>query len=101
MSMAEVFQAFNMRSRRGSLLRLRKQNKYLWGAAALALLLTAAVIYVPFLSAAFGFTSISLSEYVIAMGLSLSIIPLVELVKVFQRSHSRRVQRAKQARKPQ
>ena len=89
MSMAEVFQAFNMRSQRGSIFTMRKQNKYLWGAAVLALLLTASVIYVPFLSAAFGFTTISLTEYAIAMGLALLIVPLVELVKLGQRIQRR------------
>ena len=99
MSMAEVFQAFNMRSRRGSLLRLKKQNKYLWGAGALALLLTAAVIYVPFLRDAFGFTAISLTEYAIALGLAFLILPLVELVKLAQRLRSRsRHPRGKKAR---
>jgi Ca2+-transporting ATPase len=95
MSMAEVFQAFNMRSRRGSLLRLKKQNKYLWGAGALALLLTAAVIYVPFLRDAFGFTAISLSEYAVALGLAFLILPLVELVKLCQRARSRAKHRRK------
>ena len=90
MSMAEIFQAFNMRSRRGSLFTIRKQNPYLWGATVIALLLTASVIYVPFLSNAFGFTSISLTEYLIAMGLALLIVPLVELVKLGQRLHHRR-----------
>jgi len=85
MSMAEIFQAFNMRSRRGSVFTLRKQNPYLWGAAGIALLLTAAVIYVPFLSSAFSFTSISLKEYLIALGLAVLIVPLVELVKLIQR----------------
>jgi len=85
MSMAEVFQAFNMRSQRGSIFKMKRQNKYLWGAAVLALLLTAAVIYVPFLANAFGFTTISLEEYLIAMGLAFLILPLVELVKLFQR----------------
>lgn len=89
MSMAEIFQAFNMRSRRGSVFAIRRQNPYLWGATVLALLLTSAVIYVPFLSSAFGFTSISLSEYLIAMGLALLILPLVELVKLMQRLHHR------------
>ena len=99
MSMAEVFQAFNMRSRRGSLLRLKKQNKYLWGAGALALLLTAAVIYVPFLRDAFGFTAISLTEYAIALGLAFLILPLVELMKLAQRLRSRsRHPRGKKAR---
>ncbi|NLI20422.1 MAG: ATPase, partial [Clostridiales bacterium] len=90
MSMAEVFQAFNMRSRRGSLFSVARQNPYLWGAALLALLLTAMVLYVPFLSTAFGFTSISLREYLIALGLSLLIIPIVEGVKLLQRLRSRR-----------
>ncbi|MDD3212768.1 MAG: cation-translocating P-type ATPase [Eubacteriales bacterium] len=87
MSMAEIFQAFNMRSRRGSIFRLKKQNLYLWGAAAIALLLTTSVIYVPFLKSAFGFTSISLVEYTVAVGLSLLIVPMVELVKWIQRRH--------------
>ena len=87
MSMAEIFQSFNMRSRRGSLFGLKKQNLWLWGGAAAALVLTTAVIYVPFLVSAFGFTSISLAEYFVAMVLALIIIPLVELVKWFQRKH--------------
>lgn len=85
MSMAEIFQSFNMRSRRGSIFTLKKQNMMLWGAAALALLLTTAVIYVPFLETLFGFTHISLPEYGAALGISILVIPLVELVKLIQR----------------
>ena len=85
MSMAEIFHAFNLRSQRGSIFTLSRQNLWLWGSAAAALLLTAAVIYVPFLTAAFGFTSISLAEYAVAMGLAVCVIPLVELVKWAQR----------------
>ena len=86
MSMAEIFQSFNMRSRRGSIFALKKQNPWLWGGAAAALALTTAVIYVPFLKTMFGFTSISLVEYLVALGLAVSIIPLVELVKLIQRA---------------
>ena len=85
MSMAEIFHAFNLRSQRGSIFTLSRQNGWLWGSAAAALLLTTAVIYVPFLTAAFGFTSISLAEYAVAMGLAVCVIPLVELVKWVQR----------------
>ncbi|MCE5343078.1 MAG: cation-translocating P-type ATPase [Eubacteriales bacterium] len=95
MSMAEVFQAFNMRSQRGSLFTIRKQNWLLWGAAALAFVLTASVIYVPFLRDAFGFTTISLAEYAIAMGLAALIVPLVELVKCFQRLSEKRLRNRK------
>ena len=59
-------------------------------AYAFALALTTAVIYVPVLAAAFDFTSISLAEYAVAMGLAVSIIPLVELVKLVQRALRRR-----------
>lgn len=89
MSMAEIFQSFNMRSRRKSIFTLRKQNLFLWGAAAAALVLTTAVIYVPFLKTAFGFTSISLVEYGIALALAFAIIPLVEVVKCFQRLYAK------------
>ncbi len=85
MSMAEIFQAFNMRSLRGSVFALKKQNLWLWGGAIGALILTTAVIYVPWLVTAFGFTSISLKEYAIALGLAFCIIPMVELVKLAQR----------------
>lgn len=86
LSMAEIFQSFNMRSRRRSLLQLKKQNLWLWGGAAAALLLTIAVIYVPFLSGLFGFTAISGAEFGVALLLALCIIPLVELIKLLQRS---------------
>jgi Ca2+-transporting ATPase len=90
MSMAEAFQALNMRSQRGTLLKIGTRNWYLVGACLIALILTAAVIYVPFLSAAFGFTKISLGEYAIALGLAASIVPLVEVVKLFQRAFGKK-----------
>ncbi|MGM9645346.1 MAG: cation-translocating P-type ATPase [Eubacteriales bacterium] len=90
MSMAEIFQAFNMRSRRNSIFALKKQNVFLWGACGIALALTTAVIYIPFLKNAFGFEEISLAEYAIALGLAFCIIPLVELVKVVQRAFAKR-----------
>ncbi|MGM9683406.1 MAG: cation-translocating P-type ATPase, partial [Eubacteriales bacterium] len=90
MSMAEIFQAFNMRSRHGSIFTLKKQNVLLWGAAALALVLTSVVIFVPLFAGAFGFTSISLKEYLIALVLAVMIIPLVEIVKCFERLAKRK-----------
>ena len=85
LNMAEIFHAFNMRSRRHSIFTMKKQNKFLWGAALVALLLTGVVIYVPVLAELFDFTSISLVEYLTAMVLAFCIIPLVELVKLLQR----------------
>ena len=90
MSMCEIFHSFNMRSRRRSLFTLSRQNFWLWGSAAVALLLTTVVIEIPALAALFEFTTISLKEYGIAMGLAFLIIPVVEVVKVFQRAAARR-----------
>jgi Ca2+-transporting ATPase len=85
LSMVEIFHSFNMRSRRKSLFSLRSHNGWLWGAMALSLVLTTAVIYVPFLSTAFGFQEISLMEYVVALSLAVSIIPIMELAKLVLR----------------
>ena len=85
LSMVEIFHSFNMRSRRGSIFRLSSKNKYIWGAMLLALLLTTAVIYIPFLSNAFSFEHISLMEYAIAMVLGFIIIPVMEITKLIQR----------------
>ncbi len=85
MSMAEIFHSFNMRSQRGSIFTMRTQNKSLWFAAAGALLITTAVCEVPFLSALFQFTSVEPIEYLVAIGLGILVIPVVELVKFIQR----------------
>ncbi len=85
MSMAEIFHSFNMRSRRQSVFKLHSNNMFLMGSMLLSLLLTTTVIYVPFLSNAFGFEHISLVEYAVALGLAFSVIPIVEVVKFFQR----------------
>ena len=50
-----------------------------------SLLLTTAVLEIPFLANAFGFTPIGLEEYGIAMALAILVIPVVELVKLVQR----------------
>ena len=85
MSMAEIFHSFNMRSQRGSIFRLPGQNKILIGAGVLTLIATTVVCEVPVLAGAFGFTAINLTEYLIAIGLGLLVIPIVETVKFVQR----------------
>ena len=85
MSMWEIFHSFNMRSQRKSVFTLKGQNKILWAAMLGSLLLTTLVIEVPFIANAFGFTPIGLTEYAIAMGLAILVIPVVEIVKFFQR----------------
>ena len=86
LSMAEIFQSFNMRSRRGSIFTMKNQNKLLWLSAAGAMILTAAVIFIPPLAAAFSFAPISFVEYLTALGLAVLVIPVVEVVKLIQRT---------------
>jgi len=85
MSLSETFHALNMRSQRKSLFALKYHNFYLYGATLLSILLTALVVFVPFLADAFGFAHVTLFEYGVALLLSLAVIPLVELTKVIQR----------------
>ena len=86
LSMVEIFHSLNMRSRRGSIFKMETHNKFLYGAMIASLVLTTAVIEVPFLAAAFEFTPIDLPEYAIALGLAVLIIPIMEVVKAVQRS---------------
>ena len=86
LSMVEIFHSLNMRSRRGSIFKMETHNKFLYGAMIVSLVLTTAVIEVPFLAAAFEFTPIDLPEYAIALGLAVLIIPIMEIVKAVQRS---------------
>ena len=86
MSMCEIFHSFNMRSQRGSIFKVHGHNKVLWGAMLGSLVLTTVVLEVPFIANAFGFTPISLPEYLVALGLSIVVIPVVEIVKLIQRS---------------
>ncbi len=89
MSMCEIFHSFNMRSQRQSVLRMgiveKSHNKFLYLAMLASLLLTTAIIEIPFFANAFDFTEIGLVEYAVALGLAFAIIPLVELVKLIQR----------------
>lgn len=90
MSMCEVFHSFNLRSQRKSIFSLKSQNKILWLAMIGSLLLTTAVLEIPFLANAFGFTPVGPAEYGIAMALAIVVIPIVEIVKFFQRKAARR-----------
>ena len=85
LSLVELFHAFNMRSRERSVFTIKKQNGWLWGSLLLAFVLTSAVIFVPPFAAAFGFETISLNEFAVALALAVAIIPLVELEKLIAR----------------
>lgn len=86
LSLVELFHAFNMRSRERSVFTIKKQNGWLWGSLLLAFVLTSAVIFIPAFATAFGFETISLNEFAVALALAVAIIPLVELEKLIARA---------------
>ena len=87
LNMVEIFHCFNMRSRRASLFSMKKQNLWLWGSAALALVLTVIVTVQPSLAAMFFGPGVVLEPRGVAMALFLAflIIPLVEVYKAIMR----------------
>ena len=89
MSMCEIFHSFNLRSQRNSVFSLHGQNPVLWAAMIGSLILTTAVLEVPFLANAFGFTPVGAAEYGVALCLAVLVIPVVETVKFFQRRRRR------------
>ena len=92
MSMCEIFHSFNMRSQRGSSIKMLFKGSHNYGifaSMAASLVLTTVVIEVDFLANAFDFTKLDLAHYGVAIALAFSIIPIVEIVKAFQRLASK------------
>ena len=86
LSMAEMFHSLNMRSLDKSIFHIKGQNKYLLYSLLGSLVLTVCVLYIPFLRDAFSFTHISITEFLIALGMAFLIIPIVEIQKLIQRA---------------
>ena len=87
LNMVEIFHCFNMRSRRASLFTMKKQNKWLWASAALALVLTVIVTVQPTLAEMFfGPVTLELKGVIAALGLAFLIIPLMEIYKAIMRA---------------
>lgn len=95
MSMAEIFHSFNLRSQRGSVIGMAikgSHNMMLYLSMIASLILTTAVIEIPFLANAFDFEVIGWAEYGIALLLAFLIIPIVEIVKALQRAAAKNKQ---------
>ena len=87
LNMVEIFHCFNMRSRRASIFHMKKQNKWLWGAAFLALILTLVVVEVDALSMIFfGVEHLEPKGMVTALALGFLIILIVEIYKAIMRA---------------
>ncbi len=91
LSMAEIFHAYNVRCQNRSIFTLKTHNKLLWLSMISSLVLTTAVLFIPGINSFFGFAHdgkaiIDFTEYVIALGLAISIIPIVEIQKLITRA---------------
>ena len=87
LNMVEIFHCFNMRSRRAPLFTMKRQNKWLWGASALALVLTVIVTQVPALALMFfGDVTLELRGVLWALLLAFLIIPINEAYKAIMRA---------------
>ncbi len=86
MALAETFHSFNVRSLRGSIFQIKKRNLYLTASMIFSVILINLVITVPSLTELFETTQMQAIDYFKCIVLALSIVPIVELVKSFQRN---------------
>ncbi|HPH94582.1 MAG TPA: cation-translocating P-type ATPase [Anaerolineaceae bacterium] len=77
----QFFKAYNFRSDRHSIFQAPFANKWLNYAVLLDLLMLILVIYVPFLHDAFGTYYLPLEDWLITIGMAVSIVPVLELAK--------------------
>ena len=92
LAMCEVFHSFNMRSLQSSIFTMKGQNKWLWGAGILSLLLTSVVVLIDPIANVFNMTAIGWQEYLVAMALGFLVIPIVEICKFFTRMRRKKME---------
>ena len=77
----QFFKAYNFRSDRHSVLDRTFANRWLNYAIVGEVLLLPLILYVPFLSEAFGTAELSLMDWVLVTALAASVVPVLEFVK--------------------
>ena len=87
---ASMFNVFNARSDEQSAFVGLLSNKWLWGAVVLSLLLQVAVVYVPFLQAAFSTSPLSAADWLVCTAVGSSVLWLRELPKSITRARKHR-----------
>ncbi len=81
----QFFKAYNFRSDRNSVFQKPFANKWLNWAILWEVVLLVLIIYVPFLHDAFGTYYLLLMDWLIVLGLAVTIMPVLELVKWMER----------------
>lgn len=83
LALSQVFHAFNMRSNHSLLSVGFFSNKYLNGAALISIALISMVVFIPAVASAFGMIPLAGSSYLLALGLALLPIIVLEISKAF------------------
>ena len=82
----EMLHAWNMRSLKDSIFTMKSRNIVLIGAIALSALLTIPVLFIPSLRNMFSLEALTGANYLWAFLAGACIVPIVEIVKFFQRA---------------
>ena len=85
MNFIEMFHAVCMRSQRNSIFTMKTMNWWLFGAFVLTTVITLGVTTIPFFVSLFGFTHISLLEFLVGFGIAFLIVPVIEITKLVER----------------
>ena len=83
LSVSQLLHAFNIKSNRSILNKSVFDNKYLWMALGVGLILQSSIMYIPFLSDIFNLVSLDFVHIMIALGLAAMVIVIVEISKLF------------------
>ncbi|HWR53130.1 MAG TPA: cation-translocating P-type ATPase [Bryobacteraceae bacterium] len=87
--LAQLFNVFNARSESRSAFSRLFSNRWLWAAVGLSIVLQLAVIYLPFLQAAFSTVSLSPADWARCTLMASMVLWIRELGKLFSRSFGR------------
>jgi Ca2+-transporting ATPase len=77
----QLFNVFNARSDRASAFHHPFSNRWIWAAVGVSLVLQILVIYVPFLQAAFGTVPLTLTDWLVCLAVSSTVLWPIELLK--------------------
>ena len=84
LSSAQLFHAFNVKTDHTLFTKKLFNNKFLWGAFALGLVLQIAIIYIPGVNNIFQVLPLNLSQLAICIGLAMSTILIMEIAKLIK-----------------
>jgi len=93
LSLAQIFNVFNSRSERRSAFRGLFENRWLWAAVGLTVILQIAVVYVPFLKLAFSTVALSPADWLRCLVIASAVLWVREASKLLKRLRPRRFRR--------